>query len=577
MKYRLILVAFILTVVVACDATKPEEHRVAASVSPVVDEQDILTSCNSCHGERGVSKITGVPFLAGQHSAYLLSAIRDYVVGARPHESMRDAVVALTDEERLTVAEYYAKMDTPWRGVEKAKPVDPQRVDPRAITAGKRIARQCTSCHGDRGISTRPGVPNLAGLQPDYFQRSLRAYLSGERTGADIMRNFKYSLSKADINNLAAYFASLKPRKTPLATSGSVKWGRISSASCVGCHGANGNSINADIPSLAGQNGRYLKIAMQHYRDGERKNSMMKKAVHKFSDIKIGNIAAYYSRQTPASPASGESSKPGVFDPIADGAKLAATCDGCHGRNGAGGQRGIPRLNGLAPAYLFSAIQAYKTSQRKNETMQMFAASLSDVAIEKVSLFYATQTPGKNTQFGKGDVEAGKVVSEGCSGCHGDEGVSSDPKVPSLAGQDAQYLASAIFEYANEKRHVAAMTDAVKELDKQAVKNVASYYASLPGAKPEVRLPESPEIWVEKCARCHGVAGYSDQTDKPILTGQRQSYLVKALIDYRDGTRVHSTMNAMLGMVSLSEINALAAYYAAQVRPEPQEEVVAAE
>lgn len=572
MKPRLVYPAFILMVLAACGSENTGTGVVVASVPEVVDEQGITAGCDTCHGKDGATSVNDAPFLAGQHQPYLIDAIREYVVGARQHKPMRDSVVALTDAERLSVAEHYTKLDTPWKGVENAKPASAGHIDKRAVAAGKRIVRQCTSCHGGKGISTRPGVPNLAGLQPDYFKRSLRSYLSGERVGADIMKNFKYSLSKRDIDNLAAYVASLKPGKAALATQGRVKRGRKSAADCVGCHGANGNSINPDIPSLAGQDGRYLKIAMQHYRDGERKNAMMKKAVAGFSDQKIANLAAYYSRQKPASPATGESGKPGVFDPLGDGARLAASCDGCHGKNGNGGQRGVPRLTGLAPDYLFAAIQAYKAGERKNETMQMFTRTLSDVAIEKVSLFYATQEPTENKQLGKGDAPAGEKISAACAGCHGEKGVSSDPKVPSLAGQDAAYLASAIREYASGKRHHEAMTDAVKGLDKQAIGDVATWYASLNGARPEVRLPESPTRWVVKCDRCHGPAGYSEQPDKPIITGQVESYLVKSLIAYRDGTRKHSMMNAMLGEISLSEITALAAHYARQSRPEKKVE-----
>ncbi len=569
MKLRLVCSAFILMALVACGSENAGEGIAVAAPAPeVIDHQGLTASCDRCHGKDGATSVDGAPFLAGQHPPYLVAAIREYVVGARQHTVMRDSVVALTDAERESVARHYASLDTPWKGAKKAQPVAAGRIDKRAAAAGKRIARQCTSCHGGKGVSTRPGVPNLAGLQPDYFKRSLRDYLTGERQGAEIMKNFKYSLSKRDIDNLAAYFASLKPRKTSLATSGSVKWGRKTAARCVGCHGANGNSINPDIPSLAGQNGRYLKIALQHYRDGERKNALMKEAVAGFSDTKIANLAAYYSRQKPASPASGESGKPGVFDPIADGGRLAASCDGCHGKNGNGGQRGIPRLTGLAPQYLFAAIQAYRQGERSNETMRMFTRTLNDVAIEKVSLFYATREPGENRQRGKGDAAAGEKVSAACASCHGEKGVSSDPKVPSLAGQDAAYLVSAIGEYASGRRAVEAMTDAVKELNKQAVEDVATWYASLSAVRPKVRVPESPASWVLKCDRCHGPGGYGEQMDKPIIAGQLQPYLVKSLIAYRDGTRKHSMMNAMLSDITLSEIEALAAHYARQGWPE---------
>ena len=569
MKPRLVYAVFLLVTLAACGSENGSGGNAVAAPAPeVIDEQALTAGCDRCHGNDGATSINGAPFLAGQHQPYLVAAIREYVVGARLHKSMRDSVVALTDAERQSVAEHYTRLDTPWKGVQQAKPATAGRIDKRAAAAGKRIARQCTSCHGGKGVSTRPGVPNLAGLQPDYFKRSLRAYLTGERQGAEIMKNFKYSLSKRDIDNLAAYFASLKPRKTALSTQGSVKWGRKTAARCVGCHGANGNSINPDIPSLAGQDGRYLKTALQHYRDGARKHAMMQQAVAGFSDKKIANLAAYYSRQRPVLPGNGGSGKPGEFDPIAGGGRLAASCDGCHGKDGNGGQPGIPRLTGLAPQYLFAAILAYRDGERDNETMRMFTRTLSDVAIEKVSLFYATREPAENTQRGKGDAAAGEAIAAACSACHGEKGISPDPKVPSLAGQDAAYLVSAIGEYASGKRPVEAMTDAVKALDKRAVRDVATWYASLSGARPTVRLPESPANWAMKCDRCHGPGGYGEQPDKPIIAGQLQPYLVKSLIAYRDGTRRHSMMNAMLADISLSEIDALAAHYARQGWPE---------
>ncbi len=555
--------AFLLLALAACGSE--DTGITVASVPESVDEEGIIAACAVCHGKDGANGVNGTPFLAGQHRPYLLAAIREYVVGERQHAAMRDAVVALTDAERLRVAEHYAGLDTPWKGGER--PGSGARIDKDAVVAGKRIARQCTSCHGGKGISTRPGVPSLAGLQAAYFKRSLRAYLSGERVGADIMKNFKYSLSARDMDNLAAYFAALEPGKAALATQGNVKRGRKSAAACVGCHGADGNSINPDIPGLAGQDGRYLKIALQDYRDGGRKNALMKKAVAGFSDRKIDDLAAYYSRQIPASPVRGESSQPGVFDPLADGAKLAASCDGCHGKNGNGGQRGVPRLTGLAADYLFAATRAYQGGERENETMRMFTRTLSDVAIEKVSLFYATQVPTENGQLGKGDASAGARIGAACGACHGEKGVSSDPKVPSLAGQDAAYLASAIREYASGKRHHEAMSDAVEGLEERAIDDVATWYAALSGVRPEVRLPEPPGRWVMKCDRCHGPAGYSEQPDTPIISGQVESYLIESLIAYREGTRRHSMMNAMLSGMSLSEITALAAYYARQNKP----------
>ena len=77
--------------------------------------------------------------------------------------------------------------------------------------AGKtKAAEVCASCHGITGVSASDGFPNLAGQKAAYLSKALTAYRSGERKAA-IMNNMAANLSDADIDNLAAYFAGLKP------------------------------------------------------------------------------------------------------------------------------------------------------------------------------------------------------------------------------------------------------------------------------------------------------------------------------------------------------------------------------
>lgn len=77
---------------------------------------------------------------------------------------------------------------------------------------GKAKAAICASCHGANGIATMPTYPNLAGQNEAYLVSALKAYRSKERNGgmASIMQMQAANLSDADIENLAAYFASLK-------------------------------------------------------------------------------------------------------------------------------------------------------------------------------------------------------------------------------------------------------------------------------------------------------------------------------------------------------------------------------
>ena len=76
------------------------------------------------------------------------------------------------------------------------------------LAAGAAKAKEiCSACHGADGNSTDVNNPRLAGQHPDYLAKALRDYKSGERNNA-IMKGFAASLSKKDIENLAAYFSS---------------------------------------------------------------------------------------------------------------------------------------------------------------------------------------------------------------------------------------------------------------------------------------------------------------------------------------------------------------------------------
>ena len=76
---------------------------------------------------------------------------------------------------------------------------------------GKAIAdKVCTTCHGADGAKpTTPDQPILAGQHYDYLVKALSDYKSGKRANP-IMKAFADPLSKKEIEDLAAWFASQK-------------------------------------------------------------------------------------------------------------------------------------------------------------------------------------------------------------------------------------------------------------------------------------------------------------------------------------------------------------------------------
>ena len=75
--------------------------------------------------------------------------------------------------------------------------------------AGRQKAAVCSVCHGALGVSGAPDTPHLAGQPAIYLSAQLKAYRSGERKH-EVMAVMAKPLSDADINALAAWFASLQ-------------------------------------------------------------------------------------------------------------------------------------------------------------------------------------------------------------------------------------------------------------------------------------------------------------------------------------------------------------------------------
>jgi len=341
---------------------------------------------------------------------------------------------------------------------------------------------------------------------------------------------------------------------------------KLAESTCAGCHGANGISTTPGVPHLAGQRAAYLHLELRAYKSGVRGDSAMKNAVGFLTDDALIKVAAYYASLDPAQPSAvtGARNTLANLDPVQAGKAASISCAGCHGELGISKTPGTPSLVGLDPKYLVMAMKAYKTGQRKHDAMKSMLSTVSDADLINIALYYALQKPARAQTAAAGDQSAGKTAGASCAGCHGEQGVSGNPAMPSLAGQDARYLAVALKSYKDGSRNDETMKGLVASVDERTINNLASYYAAQQPQAPNVRKPLTTAEWAQRCDRCHGVDGNSADPRLPALAAQRVDYLQKVLHAYRTGTRKSPQMAAMSDVLTEQDVENLAAYYAAQ-------------
>ncbi|VAX14302.1 Cytochrome c4 [hydrothermal vent metagenome] len=175
------------------------------------------------------------------------------------------------------------------------------------VEAGKTKAQVCFSCHGMNGAgNVNPAWPALAGQHASYIAKQLADFKSGARF-EPLMIAQVASLSKQDMANLGAFFASQKVKKGSSDESKAELGGKIyhggnkatDVAACMACHGPTGEgNPAAKFPLLSGQNAPYVVKALNDFRSGKRKNdpnSMMRGVTARMTDKEIKSVAEFVS------------------------------------------------------------------------------------------------------------------------------------------------------------------------------------------------------------------------------------------------------------------------------------------
>ena len=172
-----------------------------------------------------------------------------------------------------------------------------------------------------------------------------------------------------------------------------------------------------------------------------------------------------------------------------------------------------------------------------------------------------------------GDADRGEVLGQTCTGCHGLPGAfNAQPAyhVPKLGGQNADYLEIALQGYRRGTRGHDTMQAQASTLSDQDIADVAAYFerfeaeAETGRTRASVARIEAGRTKAATCVACHGPEGVAAAAQWPTLAGQHETYLIAALGQYKDGSRVDLVMNPLIGPLDDASLEELAAFFAAQ-------------
>lgn len=130
-----------------------------------------------------------------------------------------------------------------------------------------------------------------------------------------------------------------------------------------------------------------------------------------------------------------------------------------------------------------------------------------------------------------------------CLACHGANGASKLPGVPSLGAMPSDYVLTQLYTFREKMRIAAPMNALAENLSDDDLRELGDAISKLPAPQPagEALAAADQEhgnalVGRYHCNSCHG-ADLAGHDNIPRIAGQREDYLLKSLTDYKSGAR----------------------------------------
>lgn len=190
-------------------AAKTETAKPMDKAEAPKDAATIVNAvCAACHNADGNSVITANPRLAGQHPAYLAKQLREFQSGRRANPVMAPMAAMLTADDINKVAAYFGAQKPKWGNAKENGPGSLGEKIYRGGVAGKGVPA-CAACHGPNGAGIPIQFPRLAGQHAEYTVNQLKAFRSGERANAPMMKVIAGKMSDEEIIAVSDYIQGL--------------------------------------------------------------------------------------------------------------------------------------------------------------------------------------------------------------------------------------------------------------------------------------------------------------------------------------------------------------------------------
>lgn len=138
--------------------------------------------------------------------------------------------------------------------------------------------------------------------------------------------------------------------------------------------------------------------------------------------------------------------------------------------------------------------------------------------------------------------DAGTMLAETCAGCHGPNGSSHGPAIPTIAGMAKETFVDYMKAYQEGSRPATIMDRLAKGYTEQEINLMAAHFAKqkfvrFPQTTDAAKVTAGAALHKEHCTKCHEDNGRKDEDGSGILAGQWLPYLMYSLEDFTSGKR----------------------------------------